>query len=477
MRIFLVIFTALLSSTAYSQSNFLWATASSAYQVEGAWQADGKGQSIWDVYTNKHQVTQAIINENQTGNLALNEYDRKQYLQDIALMKKLGINSYRFSISWTRLIPDGDGKINQAGLDHYTQFIDDLLQNGIEPMVTIYHWDFPQALAEKGGWHNPESVKWFDNYAHLIFTTYGKKVKKFITINEPYFNIFWAELAAQNIINKVSNPMAFTTESCSKEVLAAHHLMLANAKAIQTYRSLGLKGIVGVTLGLAPTLPLNDQSDADKKAAIRQDGIQNRWFLDPLFKGTYPADILRLYQQHNPSFQPSAADYTLLAANKPDFLGINYYAPSIVNEDSSMPFALNWQNNPDSIKSFNGPVRPEYLHHLLVRLKNEYGNPMMIITENGAGFGDKDDELANGSVQDNHRADYLKRHIEAAMAARKEGVNLQGYTAWSLFDNFEWFYGYTSRFGLVYINYKTQERIPKKSFLVYKDLIKKYGNK
>lgn len=458
-----------------NNQKFIWAVASAAYQVEGAYQADGKGLSNWDVYTNKYHVTEGFIGENQTGNVALNEYDRKQYLKDIALMKKLGVNAYRFSISWARLLPEGTGKVNQKGVDHYVKFVDDLIANGIEPMVTLFHWDMPQALQEKGGLLNPASVQWFEEYSNLVFKSFGNKVKKYITFNEPYIDNFLFAPIVSNVINKKNPPFAFTNEQIAERGTAVHHLMLANAKAIQNFHQQKREGIIGITLSLIPSIPLDSTNAEDVKAAILQDGMHNRWFLDGLFKGAYPEDVLSAYQRYNKNLNPTSADYELLKNNKPDFLGINFYAPAYISYDSKMAYNINaWGNNPDSVKMFNGPVRPAYLYKLLMRLKEEYGNPMMMITENGAGFGDDDEKLINGSVNDRLRVDYVKRHIDAAMQAKKDGANLQGYTLWSMFDNFEWISGYKRRFGIVHVNFDTQERIPKQSFYEYQKIIKNY---
>ncbi len=458
-----------------AQEKFLWSTASASYQVEGSYQADGKGVSNWDVYTNKYHVTESAMfaGEIQTGNVAINEYDRTQYLKDIALMKDLGVNCYRFSIAWTRLIPDGYGLVNERGVAHYTRFIDDLLASGIEPMITLYHWDLPQALEEKGGWMNPEIVKWYENYSNLVFKSYGKKVKKFITFNEPYINNFLIEPLVQNIIEK-QNPFRFTSEGLSKRVIAVHHLLLANAIAIKNYHHMKLGGSIGITLSLSPSIAMDENNDADKKAAVIQEGLHNRWFLNALYKGTYPQDILTLYQQYNPAFKPSTADYKLFSENKPDFLGVNYYSPAYVMADDARPFGLNWQHNPDTVQAFNGAVRPEYLYKLLLWLKEKYNNPAMIITENGAGFGERDEKLVSGKIDDALRTNYISRHIDAALKAKKEGANLQGYTVWSLFDNFEWVFGYKSRFGMVHVNFETQERIPKQSFYEYQKIISTY---
>ena len=457
---------------------FIWGVASASYQVEGAYQADGKGLSNWDVYTNTYHITEGLTGVNQTGNVAINAYDRTQYLKDIALMKQLGVTSYRFSIAWSRLLPEGTGKVNEKGIAHYNQFIDDLLANGIEPMITLFHWDLPQALQEQGGWLNPSSVQWFEDYANLVFKSYGKKVKKFITFNEPYEDQFLLGPVIDNIIQKKPNPIAFTAEQLAGRAVAAHHLLLANATVIRDYHQKKLGGIIGITLSLSPTIPLDPKNAADVKAANIMDGLHNRWFLDPVFKGRYPPEILDLYQQVNPEFEPTVTDYALFAANKPDFLGINFYAPDYISANKDMAFGVNMFNpNPDSVKMFNGPVRPEYLYKLLMRLKTEYNNPMMIITENGAGFGEGDDKLIGITVNDQLRIDYIKRHIDTAMQARKDGANLQGYTVWSIFDNFEWVFGYSRRFGIVYVNFETQERIPKKSFYAYQEIIRSYQKK
>ena len=479
MKIYLVIITlvcAALNNYAQQKNQpFIWGVASAAYQVEGAYQADGKGLSNWDVYTNDYHVTEGMIGENQTGNVSINQYDRKQYLQDIALMKKLGVNTYRFSLSWARLIPEGTGKINQKGIDHYITFIDDLTANGIEPMVTLYHWDMPQALQEKGGWLNPLSVQWFEEYSNLVFKSFGNKVKKYITFNEPYIENFLFAPLINNVIDKKNPAFLFTNEQMAERATATHHLLLANAKAINNFHQQKRMGIIGITLSLSPSIPLDVNNAADVKAAILQDGMHNRWFLDPIFKGTYPADVLTLYQQYNKNFIPTKSDYALFKSAQPDFLGINFYAPAYVSASPGMAFDINaWGNNPDSVKMFNGPVRPAYLYKLLMRIKEDYGNPLMIITENGAGFGDDDEQLINGSVKDQLRVDYVKRHIDTAMQARKDGANLQGYTLWSIFDNFEWISGYKRRFGIVHVNFETQERTPKQSYFEYQKIINQY---
>ena len=270
-----------------ANKKFIWAVASASYQVEGAWQADGKGLSNWDVYTNTNHITQGFTKESQTGNVAINAYDRTQYLKDIVLMKQLGINAYRFSIAWTRILPEGTGTVNQKGIDHYNLFIDDLLANGIEPMITLFHWDLPQALQEQGGWLNPKSVQWFEDYANIVFDNFGKKVKKYITFNEPYIDNFLFAPLINNVIEKKKNPTERSAEQLAERATASHHLLLANAVAIRDYHRKKMGGTIGITLSLSPTIPVNANNPDDIKAATIMDGMLNRWFLDPLYKGKY----------------------------------------------------------------------------------------------------------------------------------------------------------------------------------------------
>ena len=471
---FLLLFLQPLSA----QHKFMWGVASASYQVEGAYNKDGKGESNWDVYTNKYHITEAFTTTNQTGNLSVNQYDRTQYLKDFALMKELGVNTYRFSISWSRILPEGTGRINRKGIDHYNKFIDDLLTFGIEPAITLYHWDMPQSLQTKGGWNNPQSVKWFTEYADLVFKSFGKKVKTYITFNEPQIDLYLITTLANNIIAKKTSPFATTNTEFSNQAQASHYLLTASATAINHYHALKLGGKIGITLNLTPTIPKDAKNPQDIKAAYLQDMIHNKWFLDASLKGTYPQELADLYKQYVPGFKTPQVDMKLMKENHADFIGVNFYAPSYVNWDDNFPMNCNWlTNNPDTLKMFNGPVRPEYLYKLLMRIKNEYNNPVVLITENGAGFGDRDEHLVNGQVNDSLRIDYVRRHIAAAMQAKAEGANLQGYMLWSILDNFEWIWGYDKRFGIVYVDFKTQERIPKKSFYAYREIINSYNRK
>ncbi|SEP74942.1 broad-specificity cellobiase [Faunimonas pinastri] len=464
--------TLLISPSARAETPFLWGTSTAAYQVEGGWQADGKGLSNWDVYTNQVKVVQSVSGRPETGNVADDFYDRPRYLGDIQLMKKLGTNAFRFSIAWSRIFPHGTGTPDEAGLKHYSQFIDDLRANGIEPVVTIYHWDMPQALADKGGWANPDSVRWYALYADTLFREFGSRVKTFITVNEPFVDLFMIQPAVQSVVKRDPSVGLLTTRNYSRQAIAAHHILLASATAIRDYHAQKLDGRVGITLNFTPTIPEQGDDPADRKAAAMEDEAQNRWFLDAIYKGRYPPDVLQAYQAANPEFQPSAADMKLISDNPPDFLGANYYSPAYVRADPNAALGANWlSTNPDKVPSFNGPVRPEYLTELLLRFRDQYGNPPVLVTENGAGFGERDEQVAGDIVRDPLRADYIRRHVEAMLKARQEGANVQGYFLWSLLDNFEWTAGYGKRFGIVRVDFDTQKRTLKESFFGYRKLI------
>ncbi len=448
-------------------AHFLWGIASAAYQVEGAYKADGKGESKWDFLTNQVGVTQFIIGEKQTGNEAINMYDRTQYLADIQLMKQLGVNAYRFSLDWSRIIPDGTGAANEQALAHYDQLIEDVKAAGLEPVVTLYHFDFPLALMQKGGWSNPDMINWYTHYASIVLNRYGKKVKHFITFNEPYIENFLVEYMLNLDQSKAPANVRYATG-----MEKVHHQLLANAAVTRLYHQLHLGGSIGITLNLSPSVPSDKNNPADVRAAALQDQLLNALFLNALYKGQYPAQALDSIQKYDPQFQPTEADMQLIAANKPDFLGVNFYAPAFVSYDTTAPMSCNWMsNNPDAVKSHNGPVRPEVLYQLLMRLKTDYGNPQMMITENGACF-PGEDTIVNHAIKDSLRGSYIRQHIDAALKAKSEGAHLNGYFVWSGWDNFEWVFGYTKRFGIIYVDFTTQERIPKQSFYEYGNIIR-----
>ncbi len=457
---------------AVTKNGFLWGAASAAYQVEGAWQAEGKGLSKWDVYTNELRITEAIVGHQDTGNTAINAYDRTQYLGDIALMREAGLGAYRFSLSWPRILPQGAGAVNEAGLDHYRRFVDDLREAGIEPLVTLYHWDFPQALHEQGGWHNPDSVRWFSDYAATVFRALGDRVDTFVTLNEPFIDLFLMDLAAENVKAGAANPTHFTSAQYGRQAPAMHNLLLAHAHAVRRFRDLGQDGMVGIAVPLIPSIAYDADNPSDVAAAALADAVINRWPLEAVLRGSYPGEAIAALHRENPDFVVPEADFEVLVANPVDFLGVNFYAPSYVRHDPGSPLGLRWwDTNPDEVKAFNGPVRPEAFYKLLTHIRDEYGNPPVIITENGAGFGDFDEVLDGDAVHDPLRTDYVRRHIAAVLDARRDGADIRGYMLWSLLDNFEWIQGYERRFGIVHVDFDTQKRTPKDSFHAYAAII------
>lgn len=477
---FIIVIT--MSTMIYSQQSdskvivnkdFLWGIGTAAYQVEGAYQADGKGQSNWDYYANTMELTKYTIGEKQTGNVAINMYDRDQYLKDIKLMKDLGVGAYRFSIPWSRIIPEGTGKVNKKAIAHYHQLIKDIKDAGLKPFVTLYHFDLPQALVEKGGWSNRESVQWYKVYADVIFKEFGNEVEHFATFNETTMEFFVADYTINPTRSQESANVRY-----AKEMDKVHHQLLASATAIKSYREQHFKGSIGITFNLAPCLPYDPNNPEDVAVTPIQDALLNRIVLDPTFKGTYPKEAMELIQKYNPNFKPSEADMKLMDSNRPDFLGVNFYAPAQVKSDPKAAMGMSWLgNNTDNVKMSNGPVRPDQLYELLIRLKNDYGDPRIFITENGSSFTNGEDSLVDGKVKDDLRSDYIKTHIAAALKAKRDGSKLEGYFIWSGWDNFEWTFGYTIRYGIIYVDYKTQKRTPKESYFTYRSLIRKYkGN-
>ncbi|RKD90623.1 glycoside hydrolase family 1 protein [Mangrovibacterium diazotrophicum] len=449
--------------------DFMWGVASAAYQVEGAWQADDKGESKWDFFTNTIGVTQFTIGEKQTANVTINQYDREQYLKDIQLIKELGINTYRFSIPWSRIIPQGAGEVNPKAIAHYHLLIEDLKEAGIEPLVTLYHFDLPLALLQKGGWLNRESVQWYKNYAKVIFENFGNEVSHFITFNEPYIEFFVADFLMNPTQSQESASVRYATEMDN-----VHHQLLASAEAIKLYHEMGLNGQIGITFNLSPCLPFDTENQGDVEAVSLQDDLLNRIMLDPVFKGKYPDKALTAIQKYNPDFHPSEQDMQFILDNQPDFLGINFYAPALVKKDDAAPLGVSWMgNNTDAVKMANGPARPEELYNLLIRIKREYGDPEIIITENGASFENGEDKVVDGNVNDTLRTEYLLRHIAAAEKAVEDGVKLKGYCVWSGWDNFEWIFGYSVRFGLIHVDFDTQLRTPKSSYYWYQSFLNK----
>jgi beta-glucosidase len=429
-------------------ASFTWGAATAAYQIEGAATEDGRGESIWDRFCS----TDGRVRNGDSGLVACDFYHR--YPQDIALMGELGLNAFRFSIAWPRILPSGRGAVNQRGLDFYDRLVDELLAAGIEPFVTLYHWDLPAALEDAGGWPQRDTAFAFAEYAQVVAGRLGDRVSHWITHNEP-----WVAAWLGYGLGEHAPGHASRTEAID----AAHHLLLSHGLAAEILRHEVPDASVGITLNLTHTYPASGRPE-DVAAAREADGDMNRWFLDPLFRGEYPADVLEHYE-HAP---PVRDDDLRTIAAPLDFLGVNYYRREVVAR--SADGGRRAVHNPDSAYTEMGwEVSPGGLHDLLLRLHTDYAARAVYVTENGAAFGDARGH--DGSVRDPERRDYIAAHLEVARKAIAAGVPLEGYFVWSLLDNFEWAHGYGKRFGIVYVDYPTLERVPKSSYHWYRDFI------
>ena len=430
-------------------SNFLWGAATAAYQIEGATTADGRGPSIWDRFC----ATPGKVRNGDTGEIACDFYRR--HSQDIALMCELGLKSFRFSVSWPRVLPEGRGAVNAAGLDFYDRLVDELLENDIEPCVTLYHWDLPLALEDAGGWPVRETAEAFRDYAEVVAQRLSDRVTYWITQNEPHVAAWAGYGQGVHAPGRTSRADAIAT---------GHHLLLGLGFATEVLRREAPGACVGISLDLWPMEPASDSPD-DVAAAREADGDQNRWFLDPVFRGEYPADMLELFAPDAPPIQDG--DLAIMSAPI-DVLGVNFYRREVFARTADGGRQVVHQ--PDSEYTEMGwEVSPHGLYDILVRLHREYAPASLHVTENGASFGDVRGH--DGSVPDPERTSYLAAHVEAIERAIADGVPVDGYFVWSFMDNFEWSQGYSKRFGIVYVDYPTLERIPKSSFYWYRDLI------
>ena len=429
---------------------FLWGVATASYQIEGAVGEDGRGESIWDRFC----TTPGKVWNGHDGSVACDFYHR--YPADIALQRELGIDAFRFSIAWPRILPEGRGRVNTAGLDFYDRLVDELLANGIEPFATLYHWDLPQALEDDGGWTVRATAEAFAEYAEVAVGRLGDRIRHWATHNEPWCVAWLGYGTGHHAPGRVSQHGALA---------AAHHLLLSHAFATEVIRRDAPGAQVGIVLNIDHVDPASG-SDADHAAARYVDGFHNRWFLDPLFRGVYPADIVEHY---GADALPVETGDLKLIARPIDFLGVNNYTRQIVRDDpdGGPPARVYAEGAQHTEKGWE--VYPDGLYEVLMRLHRDYAPRSLFVTENGAAFGDV--RQHDGTVRDPERCAYLERHISAAIRAIDAGAPLKGYFVWSLLDNFEWADGYSNRFGLVYVDYPTLERIPKVSFSWYRDLI------
>jgi beta-glucosidase len=432
---------------------FLFGVATAAIQIEGA--ADKRGASIWDTFA---RVPGAVAN-GDTLDVACDHYHRWE--DDLDLMASLGVNAYRFSISWPRVLPDGRGTPSREGLDFYKRLVDGLHARGIEPVATLYHWDLPQALHVEGGWTARDSAGWFVDYASLMFDGLGDGVRRWITHNEPFVTSF---------LGHAYGTKAPGRRDWREALRVAHHVLLSHGLAVRAFRSVGPRdGSIGISLDFWPAVPLTD-SEADREAVDRWDASRNRWFLEPVLRGEYPAELVEWFESKLGPLELGPPTDLGIVSEPIDFLGVNYYSRAVVGEDSrDGPLCLRQATPTPPTTGMGWAVAPDALHDLLVRLKHEYGDIPIAITENGSAY---DDPIpTNGLVEDPERLAYLRDHLRAVARAAAAGVDVQSYFAWSLLDNFEWEHGYDKRFGIVYVDYETQRRIPKQSALWYRDLI------
>jgi beta-glucosidase len=449
---------------------FVWGTATSAYQVEGGHDVDGKGPSVWDVYTNEGGITELLTGRVQTANTAVDYYDLDRFRADLESMVALGVDVYRFSISWSRVIPDGTGRVNESGLRYYRTVVEELWAAGIEPVVTLFHWDLPQALADQGGFADRRSIEWFADYAEVVFDELADLVPTFLTINEPEAYTFLVEPTAQAITNDLALQIPLPAQRHAALAPNAHHLLLAHAAAVERYRSGGHGGRIGIVVNTSPAVAGSDDP-ADAEAATLADELSIGWFLDPLYRGSYPARARAAVEFTGVDSWIREGDLERIAEARPDVLGVNYYAPDLVVADpDSEHFGITSLPNPDPVPMLLGPVRPDRLTELLVQLTENYGRPVLLVTENGASFPD-DDELVDGAVDDARRVDYISRHVDATLDARDAGADVRGYFVWSFVDNFEWFFGYDRRFGIIHVDHLTQTRTPKFSYRTYQRIV------
>ena len=458
-------------------ADFLFGVATAAFQIEGAAFEEGRTASIWDAFA---RVPGAVANADN-GDVACDHYHR--YSGDVALMKELGIQTYRFSTSWSRVRPDG-GAVNPQGLDFYSRLVDELLEADILPWLTLYHWDMPQALEEKGGWTSRDTVDRFVEYAMTMHDALGDRVSRWTTLNEPWCSSFLSYTGGEHAPGR---------QTAEEGLLASHHLLLAHGRTVEQLRARDPELDLGITLNLTVAEPVDPDDAADRDAARRVDGQFNRWFLDPLFRGSFPSDIVedvrRVDAEAVTAFTAAVHDGDLTTIAQPlDFLGVNYYhgefvsgtapadpppsVPSGATRPTRSPYpsheGIHWHDRGLDRTSMAWEVQPEGLTRLLERVAADYEVPPLYVTENGAAF---DDEVTDGSVDDAERTAFVRDHVAATLDARERGIDVRGYFYWSLLDNYEWAWGYGKRFGLVRVDYDTQKRTPKRSGREYARII------
>ena len=436
--------------------DFAWGTATASYQIEGAVKQDGRGETIWDRFC---QMPGNILH-NDNGNEANDHYNR--YKEDVAMMKDLGHNSYRFSVCWARVMPNGQGEVSEKGIGFYSNLVDECLKNGIEPYVTLYHWDLPQALQDQGGWQNENSIGWFEDYCKVLFERLGDRVTHWITLNEPYCTAFLGNYTGEH---------APGMRDLGTAILVSYNLLRAHGAAVRLFRKMALPGKIGITLNFTPSFPASD-SEQDKLAAQNRDGYANRWFIDGVLKGSFPQDTIALYKELGitlPDFEDAAS-----MCEKLDFVGVNYYFTEVVRyNQNSWPFCADIIKTDIPYTDRGWPIDPNAFTNLLMWIHDNYDAPVLYVTENGASYNDVLDR--DGKIADYNRINYLQQHFIAVKNAMDNGADIRGYFVWSLYDNFEWAFGRYSRFGIIYEDFDTHKRTPKQSAYWLRDVIRNNG--
>ena len=441
--------------------SFVWGVATSAFQIEGAAEVDGRGRSIWDNFA----ATPGRIADGTDARVACDHYHR--YREDVALMQQIGVRAYRFSLAWPRILPTGTGRVNDAGLDFYDRLVDALIAAGIEPWITLYHWDLPQDLEDAGGWTNRATADAFVTYADVASSRLGDRVKRWITHNEPW---------CASVLGYAQGEHAPGRKSWPEALAAGHHLLLSHGNAVPVLRARAPGSRVGITLNLAPCHPASP-SEHDRDVARQFDGELNRWFLDAIYRGRYPDDVVaghvRMGNLPDGLQFVRPGDMQAIRAGI-DFVGVNYYSRAIMRSDriaesDNQPRRIA-EPDPEALTDMGWEVYPDGLRETLERVHRDYAPGSLVVTENGAAYADGPD--SDGTVRDERRCVYLRKHVQACREAIAAGVPLDGYFLWSLLDNFEWAFGYTKRFGIVWVDFATQARVVKASADLYRRIIR-----
>lgn len=456
--------------------DFLFGAASASYQVEGAWNEDGKGVSNWDVFSKIPGKTF----EGTTGDVAIDHYHR--YKEDIALMAEMGLESYRFSIAWTRILPDGRGKVNQKGVDFYNRVIDECLKNGIIPFVTLYHWDLPQTLEEEGGWLNPKTADAFVRFADVCFEAFGDRVRNWITFNETVIFCSLGYLTGAHPPGVEGDVKAYFQ--------ATHHVFVAHARAVERFKQSAFEGEIGITHVFNPAFSIDDK-EGNKFAERHANEYSTHWYYDPILKGSYPEYVVKELEEKGILPHMTEEELNLLRRTAPmnDFIGLNYYCPQrVMKNDSALVMAGGRENSTGKPgnPSFDGvyktvlleekvytkwgwEIAPDAFLEGMRMLKDRYGNVKMYITENGLG---DVDPIVGEEIHDQPRIDYIESHLKAVKNAVAEGINVSGYFAWSVIDLLSWLNGYKKQYGFIYVDHMNGlERKRKQSFFWYQGII------